>query len=99
MGGPMRKPDLLLADALAMLTQNSDVLPWEKRRTIAWCATEALQSGCQSKLAIQVADLLVDDATWEVRQAVAELLVYLPDGAQFNCLAGRLAQDCNGFVL
>jgi signal transduction histidine kinase len=95
----MSKPDLLLADALAKLSQDRDAIPWEERRSVVRRATGFLQSGRQAKAAMRVADLLVDDRAWEVRQAVAEMLVYFPDGDKFNGLAGKLTQDCNGFVL
>lgn len=95
----MSKPDLLLADALAVLSQERDAIPWEERRSVARRATECLQSGRQTTVALGIAEFLVDDRVWEVRQAVAEMLVYLPDGDKFNCLASRLSQDCNCFVL
>ena len=84
---------------LTRLGQNGGAPLDEKRRHLK-VLTNALKHGqvsVPSQADMTVVHRLAEDEDWEVRQDVAELLLYVPEG-DFSRLAGRLIADSNGYV-
>jgi signal transduction histidine kinase len=71
----------------------------DKRRHLK-ALRNALKHGAPSELSqsdMSAIHLLAEDADWQVRQDVAELLLYVPED-DFARLTGRLMADPNGYV-
>ena len=86
-------------DFLTRLGQNGDA-PLDEKRHHLKSLTNALKHGLvsvPSQSDMAVVHQLAEDGDWEVRQDVAELLLYVPEG-DFSRLAGLLIGDSNGFV-
>jgi two-component system cell cycle sensor histidine kinase PleC len=86
-----------LKKALAKLQAERESMSWPERRTVAKAASQALESGEHVDTALALAHLLAEDAKWEVRKDVADLLPLAP-GEHFAKLAAKLAGDSNAFV-
>ena len=77
------------------LEANREALPWDERLALAGAIGRQVQDGDPAP--IPVAVLLATDPSPEVRKAVAEALVHLPEG-QFLPLAAVLGADRNAYV-
>lgn len=86
------------ASLLKRLQNDPDSLPWSEKVAAASTLTEGL--GWNDKLPRQTAaalGLLAEDAKWEVRKAVADVLHLVPE-SHFNELAAQLCADSHHFV-
>ncbi len=86
-----------LKKALAKLQAGREAISWPERREVAQAASQALEAGEHVDTALALAYLLAEDAKWEVRKDVADLLPLAP-GEHFAKLAAKLAEDSNAFV-
>jgi len=85
---------------LARLRESGeDVSLAEKRQHLKTIADEfkRSRSAVLPQIVMPIVQILSEDGSWEVRQDVAELLVYVPEG-DFSRLTGRLVSDFNGYV-
>jgi|GEM_PF-4173061 len=91
MGRPQVQTDL--AKSLA----NLSALTWREKVQLAGVAEESIRAGNAVSTATDVLALLMRDARWEVRKAVAERLEWIPDG-RFAEFAAVLQDDRTSFV-
>jgi signal transduction histidine kinase len=87
-----------LPDLCAQLQADPEGIPWSEKVAAVASLTEGL--GWRDKLPKQSAaalTLLAEDAKWEVRKAVADILHLVPD-PHFEGLAASLSQDSHHFV-
>ena len=86
-----------LSTALAAIRASPDAIPWHERVELATSLRERLASPTTALTAQALVELLANDPKPEVRQAVANLLPFLPDDG-YARLRSRLEQDDNAFV-
>ena len=86
-----------IRDQLNRLTGRGDPVDWQERRQWALGVVEWLARHPDDKTAALVLDALACDAKWEVRKALADSMLDLPD-AIFGSLLKRLNDDENAFV-
>jgi signal transduction histidine kinase len=87
-----------LTDLCARLQTDPEGIPWSDKVAAVTKLTEGL--GWRDKLPKQAASalpLLAEDAKWEVRKAVADILHLVPE-PHFEALAASLSQDSHHFV-
>lgn len=89
--------EAIFHDALAQLQGNTDALPWTRRRELCLAIAESIAGHGAKTIAMRLLDRLATDAKWEVRKAVADVLLLLPASA-FEQLAAKLGKDSNAYV-
>ncbi len=72
-------------------------MSWSDRRELGRAIGDALAAGTATDAAIALAHVLAVDPKWEVRLAVADTLLNLPDD-DFGQLTGQLSEDSNTYV-
>ena len=84
-------------DIVELLQTDENAIPWPDRETLAEDLGAQIASRDASQPALELVDVLSRDKKWEVRCAIARLLVHLPE---LDCrqLAGRLARDESSHV-
>ena len=83
--------------ALATIRQDPNQILWRDRRQAIEQAAAVLRSGEDSADAAELLRLCAQDQKWQIRQAVAETLPFVPESL-FLDLARMLASDSNHFV-
>jgi cell cycle sensor histidine kinase DivJ len=83
--------------ALPTMRLDPGQIPWRDRRLAIEQAAAVLRLGEDSRDAAELLRLCANDAKWQIRQAVAETLPFVPE-ALFLDLARMLATDSNHFV-
>jgi signal transduction histidine kinase len=93
----MNAPDF--NQALELLKQNINALPWAERRELAQSCIESIKQSPQSAPThlLDLIDLLLDDPRMEVRKAIADMVHLLPEH-HFHKAAAKLGLDHNAFV-
>src|SRR5512139_2140615 len=83
--------------AIRTLRTDRSAMPWNERFDLARRVADALQAGNVSRQVVTLVRLLAGDVKWEVRAAIADTLLSVPDPA-FHELARTLAVDPNAYV-
>ncbi len=83
--------------AFDIIRQDLNQLVWRDRRWAIEQATAVLRSGDDSAEAAELLRVCAEDPKWQIRQAVAETLPFVPESL-FLDLARILATDSNHFV-
>jgi signal transduction histidine kinase len=89
--------DSTFRDALSRLQGGAAAMPWPDRRDLGRAIGEALSAGTGTDAALALAHVLAADPKWEVRLAVTDTLLTVPDD-DFGQLMGRLGGDSNTYV-
>ena len=84
-------------EAVRTLRTDPAAMPWNERFDLARQVSDALQVGESNRQLVTLARLLACDPKWEVRAAIADTLLFVPDPA-FAELASALAADANAYV-
>ena len=86
------------ADAMTRIQASPDALTVVERRGLVKAIADAFRGGgSREKALVPLIYQLVEDPKWEVRQDLADILLFVPD-EHFAALAARLAQDDNRYV-
>jgi len=88
------------SDCIARLRDGGSGLSLAEKRLLLKAVADKLKRGDPPMLTddlMPVIRLLAGDENWEVRQDVAELLLYVPE-EDFADIAGNLVSDPNGYV-
>ena len=95
----MRSETQNLDTAAALRTLRTDpaAMPWHERFELARQLGDMLRAGEATRQLVSLVKLLARDAKWEVRAAIADALLFVPDAA-FDDLARALAADSNAYV-
>jgi len=89
--------ELPLAELIDRISDPSPTLPWPARRDLVGRAVTLLRTIADGPMAAKVLTLLAKDPKWEVRKAVADHLLHLPEPL-YEQLIPTLANDPNTFV-
>jgi signal transduction histidine kinase len=89
--------ELPFADLVQRIAGPASTLSWPDRRELVARAVTMLRTAGDGAQAAKALSLLAKDAKWEVRKAVADQLLYLPESL-YEQLIPLLANDPNTFV-
>ncbi|WP_425614256.1 sensor histidine kinase [Anatilimnocola sp. NA78] len=89
--------ELTFREALSLLKQKGDLLPWPQRRDLVHLLRDAFAAGTANQDAVALVHFLVADPKWEVRAALADILPFVPTGV-FDRIAAQFAADTNNYV-
>jgi signal transduction histidine kinase len=89
--------ELPFADLIQRIAGPAPALPWPDRRALVGRAVTLLRSVTDGAQAARALSLLAKDPKWEVRKAVADQLLHLPESL-YEQLIPLLANDPNTFV-
>jgi hypothetical protein len=90
-------PELPLSELYRRIANGAAGMPWPERRDLVGRAVSVLRSSTDGVHAAKLLDQLARDAKWEVRKAVADQLLHVPE-AIYEHLIPLLAKDPNTFV-
>jgi signal transduction histidine kinase len=89
--------ELSLAELVQRIAGPAPTLAWPDRRELVARAVTLLRTAADGAQAAKALSLLAKDAKWEVRKAVADQLLHLPESL-YEQLIPLLANDPNTFV-
>lgn len=89
--------ELPLAELSQRIADGAAGLPWPERRDLVGRAVTVLRSATDGVHAAKLLTQLARDSKWEVRKAVADHLLHIPE-ALYEQLIPLLAKDPNTFV-
>lgn len=90
-------PEADLDAVTRTLRTDRSAIPWNERFALARRVAERLQAGEANRRMLTLVKLLAQDPKWEVRAAIADVLLSVPDPL-FGELTGSLAADPNAYV-